>query len=59
MTELIQIEKKEEKITMIRFIEPQLTEDFKKDLARVRKEVKEGKFTRYNNAKELADELGL
>jgi len=59
MTELIQIEKEEERITMIRFVEPLLTEEFKRDLARVRKEVNEGKFTRYNNAKELADELGL
>lgn len=41
------------------FEKPILSEKFKKDLARVRVEVKKGKVTRYNNAQEILDELGL
>jgi hypothetical protein len=41
------------------FEKTHLSEKFKTDLARVRSEVKKGKFTRYNNSQEILDELGL
>lgn len=36
-----------------------LSDQFKKDLAKVREEVKEGKYSSYNNVQELLDELDL
>lgn len=59
MQKLIQFDKKRTEISEHVNKEPKLSEQFKKDLIRVRKEVKKGKFTRYNNAKEILDELGL
>lgn len=52
-------EDKKKGVTIVNFDEPQLSAEFKEELVRVRKEVKEGKFTRYNNSKELSDELGF
>jgi hypothetical protein len=59
MFKLIQNEKKNRQVTIIDFGSLEFTEQFKKDLEKVRKEVKKGKFTKYNNVQELADELGL
>jgi hypothetical protein len=55
MQKLIQFDKRRTEISELVKKEPKLSEQFKKDLIRVRK----GKFTRYKNAQEILDELGL
>ncbi len=59
MQKLIQFDKRRTEISELVKKEPKLSEQFKKDLIRARKEVKKGKFTRYKNAQEILDELGL
>lgn len=59
MQKFTHLYKKKSKITEITKKEPKLSEQFKKDLIKVRKEVKKGKFTKYNNAKEILDEPGF
>lgn len=59
MFRFIQKEERTRDVTIVRFDKPQLSPKTKNILAKVREEVKKGKFSKYNNAKELADELGL
>ena len=44
---------------MFEFDERHLSEEFKKEITKVRKEIKNGRFSRYNNSKELCDELNF
>lgn len=66
--ELVQVSKdKREVITLIKpdenetkiCLQASLSTQFKKDLIKARKDIKEGKYTRYNNAQEILDEFGL
>lgn len=57
MHRLVQVKKEKTDIVLVNT--PKLSEQFKKDLIKARKDIKAGKFTRYNNAREILDELGL
>lgn len=39
--------------------DPEISEEYKKRLAMIRKEVRDGKYTDYKDTEELAKELGL
>ncbi len=40
-------------------VDPEISENYKKRLAMIRQEVKEGKYTDYENTEELAKKYGL